>query len=46
MFQGILEGFDQSANLVLSNCEEKVYTSPTELQSIPLGAYLIRGDSM
>ncbi|KAI8140705.1 Sm-like ribonucleoprotein [Fennellomyces sp. T-0311] len=42
---GNLRGTDQSANVILSNCEERVFSvDGTEI--IKLGLYIIRGDSV
>lgn len=42
---GVLNSFDQTTNLVLSSCQERI-TSSQETLSIPLGVYLVRGDSL
>ncbi|KAG2219016.1 hypothetical protein INT45_013779 [Circinella minor] len=42
---GLLKGTDQTANVILSNCEERVFSADgTEI--VPLGLYLVRGDSI
>ncbi|KAI8378006.1 uncharacterized protein BYT42DRAFT_572430 [Radiomyces spectabilis] len=42
---GTLRGTDQTANVILEKCQERVFSSEgTEI--VPLGLYLIRGDSI
>ncbi len=43
--QGLLKGHDQTANVILQNCVERVY-STQGVESVPLGLYIIRGDNM
>lgn len=44
-FKGILRGTDQTANVILEKCEERVFSSEgTEI--VPLGLYIIRGDNV
>ncbi|KAI9493236.1 hypothetical protein BDB00DRAFT_380753 [Zychaea mexicana] len=43
---GILKGTDQTANVILTNCEERVFSSVDGTQVVPLGLYLVRGDSI
>ncbi|KAI9318445.1 hypothetical protein BX666DRAFT_1928022 [Dichotomocladium elegans] len=42
---GTLLGTDQSTNVILQNCEERAF-SMDGTEVIPLGLYLIRGDSL
>lgn len=43
VYTGILKSFDQSMNIILSNCYEKIYsTEGISFQKI--GLYMIRGD--
>ncbi|KAI9274579.1 hypothetical protein BDA99DRAFT_476515 [Phascolomyces articulosus] len=42
---GLLKGTDQTANVILSNCEERVF-SADGTETVPLGLYLVRGDSI
>ncbi|ORY98212.1 hypothetical protein BCR43DRAFT_491038 [Syncephalastrum racemosum] len=42
---GTLRGTDQSANVILERCHERVF-SPDGTEENQLGLYLIRGDSM
>ena len=45
-FQGILAGFDQRSNVVLSNSTERVYSLEEGVEEVPLGLYLVKGDMM
>lgn len=45
-FVGTLFAFDQSTNLVLKKCSEKVLHADAEAEIVPLGLYLLRGDNM
>lgn len=44
--QGILAGFDQKSNVVLSDSKERVYSMDEGVEEIPLGLYLVKGDMM
>lgn len=44
MFEGILEGFDNSTNIVLSTCIERI-VGP-EYQQLEMGVYMIRGTNV
>lgn len=46
VFVGVLKGFDQSTNVVLEECEERVYHQDSGVQQLQLGVYLIRGDNI
>eukprot|EP01057_Protomagalhaensia_wolfi_P004161 Protomagalhaensia_wolfi_Nauph_80__4160@NODE_4229_length_610_cov_81_975482_g3362_i0_p1_GENE_NODE_4229_length_610_cov_81_975482_g3362_i0NODE_4229_length_610_cov_81_975482_g3362_i0_p1_ORF_typecomplete_len103_score15_71LSM/PF01423_22/2e13SMATX/PF14438_6/0_025Hfq/PF17209_3/0_15_NODE_4229_length_610_cov_81_975482_g3362_i047355 len=46
LFQGKLVGFDQSTNIVLESCEEKIVTDDEGFTTMRLGVYLIRGDTV
>lgn len=43
IFVGNLRGFDQNTNLVLSDCQERVFSEEGS-NTLQLGLYLIRGD--
>ena len=51
-FEGILEGYDKSTNIILSNCIERIINSPEDEeeeednQEIPLGVYIMRGNEV
>lgn len=47
IFCGTLKSFDQRMNLILSDCEEHVYSGEqVPMSPVPMGAYLIRGDNI
>ncbi|KAG1716828.1 hypothetical protein ID866_350 [Astraeus odoratus] len=41
---GVLAGFDQKSNVVVSDCKERVYSMDEGVEEIPLGLYLVKGD--
>ncbi|KAH7910267.1 Sm-like ribonucleoprotein [Hygrophoropsis aurantiaca] len=41
---GVLVGFDQKSNVVLSDSIERVYSMEEGVEEIPLGLYLVKGD--
>ncbi|KAF9530307.1 Sm-like ribonucleoprotein [Crepidotus variabilis] len=41
---GVLVGFDQKSNIVLSDCKERVYSADEGVEEIPLGLYLVKGE--
>jgi len=41
---GIMAGFDQKSNVVLSDSKERVYSMDEGVEEIPLGLYLVKGD--
>lgn len=46
MFQGVMAGYDQKSNVVLSDSKERVYSTEEGVEEIPLGLYLVKGDQM
>lgn len=48
LFEGTLQGFDNSTNLIISGCIEIIIypEEEEENQEIPLGLYLMRGGSI
>ncbi|KAG7664358.1 lsm8 [[Candida] subhashii] len=45
-FEGTLQGYDKSTNIILGNCIERILYSEEENednQVIPLGVYIMRG---
>lgn len=48
MFEGKLEGFDNSTNIVISNCIERIVANETdgEYQELNLGVYMMRGGNI
>jgi len=45
VFTGILKSFDQSMNMVIKSCHEKVY-SKEGVKFVEIGMYFIRGDNI
>ncbi|KAI0064388.1 Sm-like ribonucleoprotein [Artomyces pyxidatus] len=41
---GVLAGYDQKSNVVLSDSKERVYSLEEGVEEIPLGLYLVKGD--
>jgi len=41
---GVLAGYDQKSNVVLSDSKERVYSLDEGVEEIPLGLYLVKGD--
>jgi hypothetical protein len=44
--QGVLAGYDQKSNVVLSESKERVYSLDEGVEEVPLGLYLVKGDMM
>jgi U6 snRNA-associated Sm-like protein LSm8 len=44
--QGMLRGFDQQINLILTDTRERVYSSKSGVETVPLGLYMVRGDNV
>ncbi|PAV15428.1 Sm-like ribonucleo [Pyrrhoderma noxium] len=43
---GVLAGFDQRSDIVLSNSIERVYSMDEGVEEVPLGLYLVKGDQI
>ncbi|EKM77339.1 hypothetical protein AGABI1DRAFT_115264 [Agaricus bisporus var. burnettii JB137-S8] len=41
---GVMAGFDQRSNIVLSDCKERVFSMDEGVEEIALGLYLVKGD--
>ena len=41
-----MKGFDQSTNLILSQCHERVFSLQDGVVTVELGLYIIRGDNV
>ncbi|GMH45012.1 hypothetical protein BSKO_12969 [Bryopsis sp. KO-2023] len=46
IFVGTLKGYDQSTNVILFSCHERVYSTEVGVEQLLLGTYVIRGDSV
>lgn len=44
--QGVLAGYDQKSNVVLSDSKERVFSIDEGVEEVPLGLYLVKGDMM
>jgi hypothetical protein len=44
--QGFLRGFDQTVNLILDECHERVFSPNAGVEQVVLGLYIIRGDNV
>ena len=43
---GLLKGFDQTTNVILDECHERVFSSESGVEQVVLGLYIVRGDNM
>lgn len=43
---GTLKGFDQTTNIILTDSEERIYSSDRGVEVSKTGVYLGRGDNM
>lgn len=43
---GELVGNDQVQNIILTKAHERLYSTDADMERIPLGLYLLRGDSI
>ncbi|KAI0000198.1 Sm-like ribonucleoprotein [Russula compacta] len=41
---GVLAGYDQKSNVVLSDSKERVFSMDEGVEEVPLGLYLVKGD--
>ena len=46
VFTGILKSFDQSMNMIIKDCFEKVYSKEEGVKFVNMGLYMIRGDNV
>jgi U6 snRNA-associated Sm-like protein LSm8 len=46
VFTGILKSFDQSINMIIKDCFEKVYSKDEAVKFASMGLYMIRGDNV
>lgn len=44
--QGLLKGFDQKVNIILSDTEERVFSKTDGTEVVPLGLYIVRGENV
>ena len=43
---GVMKGFDQTTNVILDECHERVFSSDAGVEQVVLGLYIVRGDNM
>jgi len=43
---GVLKGLDQTTNIILSECYERVFSEIEDCEIFPLGLFIIRGDNV
>lgn len=44
--KGLLQGFDDKSNIILSSSFERVFSKDEGVEIVPLGLYLIKGDNL
>ncbi|KAH8301898.1 hypothetical protein KR044_000459 [Drosophila immigrans] len=45
-FIGTLKGFDQTINIIIDECHERVFSTSAGIEQIVLGLHIIRGDNI
>ncbi|KAJ2744817.1 hypothetical protein GGI20_002670 [Coemansia sp. BCRC 34301] len=43
---GILRGLDQTTNIIIQSCEERIFSEDEPVEVDSLGLYMIRGDNI
>lgn len=43
---GVLEGYDSNGTIIMSSCVERLFSEDAPVEEVPLGVYVVRGDSM
>ena len=43
---GLLKGFDQTTNIILEECHERIFSLDAGVEQVVLGLYIVRGDNM
>ncbi|KAL5499042.1 LSM8 [Sanghuangporus vaninii] len=43
---GVLSGYDQRSDIVLSEAVERIYSVDEGVEEVPLGLYLVKGDQI
>ncbi|KAK9481104.1 hypothetical protein V1514DRAFT_324260 [Lipomyces japonicus] len=46
LFTGLLQGYDQTTNLILQSAKERTITPDNSTVTIELGLYIVRGESV
>lgn len=45
-FIGTLKGFDQTINIIIDECHERLFSTTAGIEQIVLGLHIIRGDNI
>ncbi|WFD30484.1 snRNP Sm proteins [Malassezia sp. CBS 17886] len=43
---GALRGYDAVGSVILSGCVERIFSTDAGVEEVPLGVYVVRGDSI
>lgn len=43
---GVLRGFDAAGSIILAEAVERIFSPDEGVEQVPLGLYIMRGDSM
>lgn len=43
---GLLCGYDSNGTIILANSVERLFSEDAPVEEVPLGVYIVRGDSM
>ncbi|KAJ2584104.1 hypothetical protein GGH95_000604 [Coemansia sp. RSA 1836] len=43
---GILRGLDQTTNIIMQSCQERIFSEDEGVEVVDLGLYMIRGDNI
>ncbi|KAJ2910445.1 hypothetical protein GGI21_000870, partial [Coemansia aciculifera] len=43
---GILRGLDQTTNIIMQSCQERIFSVDEPVEVVDLGLYMIRGDNI
>ncbi|KAK9469104.1 hypothetical protein V1512DRAFT_258604 [Lipomyces arxii] len=46
LFTGLLQGYDQTTNMILESTKERVISVDSDTKTLDLGLYLLRGESV
>jgi U6 snRNA-associated Sm-like protein LSm8 len=46
IFIGVVKGFDQQCNLILTKCSERIFSTNEGVESMEHGMYIVRGDNV
>ncbi|KAJ2847296.1 U4/U6-U5 snRNP complex subunit lsm8 [Coemansia brasiliensis] len=43
---GTLRGLDQTTNIIMQGCQERIFSENENVEIVDLGLYLVRGDNI